>query len=86
MVLGTSLVGQWLRICLSIQGTQVPSLVREDSTGHRATKQVHHNDCTHVPRACAPRQEKPRVHTLRLESSPHLLLPLLLLLSLFSRV
>ena len=35
---GTSLVVQWLRICLPMQGTQVQALVREDSTCRRATK------------------------------------------------
>ena len=30
--LGTSLVAQWQRICLPMQGTQVRSLVQEDST------------------------------------------------------
>ena len=30
--LGTSLVTQWLRIHLRMQGTRVPSLVREDLT------------------------------------------------------
>ena len=40
---GTSLVVQWLRICLPMQGTQVQSLVQEDPTCHRATKPVHHN-------------------------------------------
>ena len=39
----TSLVVQWLRICLPIQGTRVRALVREDPTCHRATKPVHHN-------------------------------------------
>ena len=41
--LGTSLVVQWLRICLPMQGTQVQSLVREDPTCHRGTKLVHHD-------------------------------------------
>ena len=41
--IGTSLVAQWLRICLPMQGTRVQSLVREDPTCHRATKPVHHN-------------------------------------------
>ena len=41
--LGTSLVVQWLRICLPMQGTRVPSLVQEDPTCCRATKPVHHN-------------------------------------------
>ena len=40
---GTSLVVQWLRICLPMQGTQVRSLVREDPTCHRATKPTSHN-------------------------------------------
>ena len=35
---GASLVVQWLRICLQMQGTQVPPLVREDPTCHGATK------------------------------------------------
>ena len=39
---GTSLVVQWLRILLPMQGTQVQALVREDPTCHRATKSVHH--------------------------------------------
>ena len=40
---GTSLVVQWLRICLPVQGTWVQALVWEDPTCHRATKSVHHN-------------------------------------------
>ena len=35
---GTSLVVQWLRIHQPMQGTQVQSLVREDSTCHGAAK------------------------------------------------
>ena len=38
-----SLVAQWLRICLLMQGTRVQSLVQEDPTCHGATKPVHHN-------------------------------------------
>ena len=34
---GTSLVVQWTRIHLPMQGTQVQSLVQENSTCHRAT-------------------------------------------------
>ena len=41
--LGTSLVAQWLRIRLPLQGTQVRALVWEDPTCHRATKPVCHN-------------------------------------------
>ena len=39
----TSLVAQWLRILLPMQGTQVWALVREDPTCHRATKPMSHN-------------------------------------------
>ena len=35
---GTSLVVQWLRICLAMPGTQVQSLAQEDPTCPRATK------------------------------------------------
>ena len=38
MTTGTSLVVQWLRICLSMQGTQGGSLVQEDATCLRSTK------------------------------------------------
>ena len=41
--LGTSLVAQWLRILLPMQGTWVRSLVWEDFTCHRATKPMGHN-------------------------------------------
>ena len=40
---GTSLVAQWLRIRLPMQGTWVRALVREDPTCHGATKPVCHN-------------------------------------------
>ena len=39
----TSLVVQWLRISLPVQGTWVRSPVREDSTCRGATKPVSHN-------------------------------------------
>ena len=39
----TSLVVQWLRICLPMQGTQVRTLVPEDPTCCGATKPLHHN-------------------------------------------
>ena len=42
-VLGASLVAQWLRICLPMQGTRVRALVWEDPTCHRATRPVSHN-------------------------------------------
>ena len=38
-----SLVAQWLRICLPLQGTQIRALVREDPTCCGATKPVYHN-------------------------------------------
>ena len=47
-MMGTSLVAQWLRICLPRQGTQVRGLVREDPPCRGATKPVRHNY-----RACA---------------------------------
>ena len=40
---GASLVVQWLRTRLSMQGTQVRALVWEDPTCHGATKPVRHN-------------------------------------------
>ena len=39
----TSLVVQWLRIRLPMQGTRVRALVRKDPTCHGATKPVSHN-------------------------------------------
>ena len=46
-----SLVAQWLRICLPMQGTQVQALAGEDPTCRRATKPVLHNywACTLEP-------------------------------------
>ena len=41
--LGASLVAQWLRIHLPMQGTRVQALVWEDPTSHGATKPVRHN-------------------------------------------
>ena len=40
---GASLVVQWLRIRLPMQGTRVRALVHEDPTCRGATKLVHHN-------------------------------------------
>ena len=39
---GASLVAQWLRICLLLQGTRVRALVWEDPTCHGATGPVSH--------------------------------------------
>ena len=41
--IGASLVAQWLRIRLPMQGTRVRALVWEDPTCHRATGPVSHN-------------------------------------------
>ena len=40
---GASLVAQWLRICLLMQGTRVRALVWEDPTCRGATRPVSHN-------------------------------------------
>ena len=42
-VLGASLVVQWLRVCLPVQGTRVRALVREDPICHGAGGPVGHN-------------------------------------------
>ena len=64
-LLGTTLVVQWLRICLAMQGTQVRSLVEElRSTCHRATKPTLHNH-----RACGLQLEISYPHTLRESTS-----------------
>ena len=38
-----SLVAQWLRICLPMQGTRVRALVWDDPACHGATRPVSHN-------------------------------------------
>ena len=43
-IFGVSLVAQWLRICLPLQGTWVRALVWEDPTCRGATGTVSHND------------------------------------------
>ena len=43
VLIRTSLVAQWLRIHLPMQGTWVRALVWEDPTCHGATKPVRHN-------------------------------------------
>ena len=40
---GASLVAQWLRICLPMQGTRVRALVWEDPTCYGAAGPVSHN-------------------------------------------
>ena len=76
----TSLVVQWLRIRLPMQGTWVLALGREDPTCLRATKPMRHNywACTLEPAshnywACAPqllKPEHPRAHALQQEKRP----------------
>ena len=55
-----SLVAQWLRVCLPMQGTWVRALVWEDPTCRGATKPVSHKYWACASGACAPRQERPR--------------------------
>ena len=62
----TSLVAQWLRICLPMQGTRVRALVREDPTCRGATKPMRHNywacalePASHNYWACVPQLLKP---------------------------
>ena len=49
-----SLVAQWLRILLPMQGTWVRALVREDPTCHGATKPVRHNYWARMPQLLEP--------------------------------
>ena len=58
---GTSLVVQWLRICLAMQGTWVRSLVQEDPTNWGATKPVCLESLLHNKRSHP--SEKPRLIT-----------------------
>ena len=57
---GASLVAQWFRVCLPMQGTWVRALVWEDPTCHGATKPVSHNYWACASGACAPKRERPR--------------------------
>ena len=59
-LLGASLVAQWLRISLPMQGTRVRALVWEDPTCRGANGPVSHNCWACASGACAPRQERPR--------------------------
>ena len=54
-----SLVAQWLRVCLPMQGTRVQALVQKDPICCGAAKPVCHNYWARKPRARAPQQEKP---------------------------
>ena len=57
---GASLVAQWLRICLLMQGTRVRALVWEDPTCHGAAGPVSHGYWACASGACAPQREGPR--------------------------
>ena len=52
-----SLVAQWLRVCLPMQGTRVRALVWEDPTCRGATGPVSHNYWACASGACAPQRE-----------------------------
>ena len=67
--LGTSLVAQWLRICLPMQGTRVRSLVREDPTCCGATKLLSLLSRTREPQLLSPRATTTEAHAPR----PHAL-------------
>ena len=57
---GTSLVAQWLRVCLPVRGTRVRALVWEDPTCRGAAGPVSHNYWACASAACAPQQQRPR--------------------------
>ena len=61
--LGTSLVAQWLRIRLPMQGTQVRALVQEDPTCRGATKARAPQLLSLRSRACEPQLLSPRATT-----------------------
>ena len=58
---GTSLVAQWLRIHLPVQGTQVQYLFREDPTCIRETKPVCHNYRAYAPQLLKPVHSRAQV-------------------------
>ena len=62
-----SLVAQWLRIHLPMQGTQVWALVWEDPTCHGATKPVCHNYWACVPQLLKPACLEPMLHNKTLQ-------------------
>ena len=59
-ILRASLVAQWLRICLPMQGTRVWALIWEDPTCRGAAGPVSHNYWACASAACAPQQERLR--------------------------
>ena len=58
-LLGASLVAQWLRNLLPVQGTQVQTLVWEDPTCHGATKPMCHNYWACVSQLLKPAHLEP---------------------------
>ena len=70
---GASLVAQWLRICLPVQGTWVWALVLEDSACCGATKPLCHNywACS-LWSLCSATREATAIRSLcTMKSSPH---------------
>ena len=61
----TSLVVQWLRICLPMQRTWVQSLVQEDSMHCGVTKAMHHvcGACALEPKLHSENSEQPTHHS-----------------------
>ena len=57
-----SLVAQWLRICLPMQGTRVRALVWEDPTCRGVAGPMSHNYWACASGACAPQHERPAHH------------------------
>ena len=62
---GPSLVAQWLRICLPMEGTRAQALVWEDPTCCGATKPVHHNYWARAPQLLKPARLQPMLHNKR---------------------
>ena len=60
-----SLVAQWLRICLPVQGTWVRSLVWEDPPCRRAAEPVHHNYWSCMPQLLKPVRLEPMLPSRR---------------------
>ena len=58
--LWASLVAQWLRVCLLMQGTRVRALVWEDPTCRGVAGPVGHDCWACASGACALQQERPR--------------------------
>ena len=79
-ILGTSLVAQWLRVHLPMQGTRIRALVREDPTCRGATKPRASqllSLCSRArepqllsPRAATTEARAPRAHALQWEGPP----------------